>query len=248
MTQQRTKQLAKFLAYVLGRRPDEFGLIPDPDGYVKLRDLFRVMSEEAGWRHVRQAAINEVIGTVPDPPVEIDGDRIRARDRSEMPVPKVAEDLPKLLYTCVRQKAHPVILEKGVSPLGGLPHVILSSDKEMAGRLGKRFDPEPLFLTVQVAWSVEKGVLFQKFGESLYMARDIPPGAFIAPPLPAEKGPEKKAAPKVPEKPKTPGSFILEFTDPEEKKKFRQEKKKKEKKRDRDNRKVRQQKQDGWSR
>ena len=40
MSQQRSpKQLAKFLNYVLGRRPDEFGLVMDKDGFVKIKDL-----------------------------------------------------------------------------------------------------------------------------------------------------------------------------------------------------------------
>ena len=40
------KQLAKFLNYVLGRRPDEFGLVTDKEGFVKIKDLIKATSEE----------------------------------------------------------------------------------------------------------------------------------------------------------------------------------------------------------
>ena len=40
------KPLAKFLAYILGNRPDEFGLVPDPDGYVKIKALLKVLRHQ----------------------------------------------------------------------------------------------------------------------------------------------------------------------------------------------------------
>ena len=33
------KKQAKFLAYILGVHPDEFGLVPDKEGFVKIKDL-----------------------------------------------------------------------------------------------------------------------------------------------------------------------------------------------------------------
>jgi len=43
------QNLAKMLAYVLGRRPDEFGLIPDAEGFVRIKDLLKALHEEEGW-------------------------------------------------------------------------------------------------------------------------------------------------------------------------------------------------------
>jgi putative RNA 2'-phosphotransferase len=36
------------LSYVLGRRPDEFGLVPDADGFVRLKDLLKALHEALG--------------------------------------------------------------------------------------------------------------------------------------------------------------------------------------------------------
>jgi RNA:NAD 2'-phosphotransferase (TPT1/KptA family) len=72
------KKLAKLLDYALGRNPDEFGLVPDGDGFVKLKELLKALHEEDGWKAVRKAGIDEVMYSIADPPVEINKDRIRA--------------------------------------------------------------------------------------------------------------------------------------------------------------------------
>ena len=50
MSRQQLKQqrlsLSRMLAYVLGHRPDEFGLLPDESGYVRLKDLLTALKEE----------------------------------------------------------------------------------------------------------------------------------------------------------------------------------------------------------
>ena len=46
--QRSPKQLAKLIDYILSRRPDEFGLVPDKDGYVKIKDLLKAVH---AWIH-----------------------------------------------------------------------------------------------------------------------------------------------------------------------------------------------------
>lgn len=246
--QKSSKELAKFLSYVLGRRPDEFGLIPDPEGFVKIKDLLKALNEEEGWRHVRRTGIEEIVLSIPDAPLEISEKRIRAANREHLPQIKNAEELPKLLYTCVRKKAHSHVPEKGIFPIGGFPWVILAPEKQLAERLGKRFDPSPLMLTVQVQQALDAGVHFQSFGETLYLAESLPSGTFTAPPLPKEKEEARKKKEK-PEKkpvPKTPGSFYVDFADPEKKKRNLHEEKKKEIRKEKEKRMRRKQKQKMW--
>lgn len=258
MTNPATRQLAKFLSYILGRHPDEFGLVTDVDGYVKIKDLLKALSEEEGWRHVRQAHLNEIVLTIPDAPIEVANDRIRAGDREHLPRPFTPDKLPKLLYTCVRPKAHPVVLEHGVSPIGGLPDVVMATEAALAMRMGRRYDASPLPLTVQTDWAVERGVVFRQFGDRLFLSDYLPVGAFIAPPLPKElaERPKKERAKKdgskapnsanIPAAPKTPGSFVLEVMDPDEKKKAIARKKRKEKMRDKEKRRIQKQKRKQW--
>ena len=81
------QQLAKFLAYVLGRHPDEFGLVPDPQGFVPIKEVLKVCAEEKDWRHVRARGLIEALGPVlPDAPIEMDTDRYPGR-RPQPPPP-----------------------------------------------------------------------------------------------------------------------------------------------------------------
>jgi putative RNA 2'-phosphotransferase len=244
---QPVERLGKFLDYVLGRRPDEFGLIPDPEGFVKTKELLKAINEEDGWGWVRQAALNEVTVTLPEPPVEIVGGRIRAADRSNLPARAPAMEMPTLLYTCVRRKAHPVVIKHGVSPLGGGESVVLAAEEEMAERLGRRIDAAPVKLTVNTDQCVNAGLMVEQYGEGLFLVDELPPHCFTAPPLPKEREDAKKAdAPTAPAKPKTPGSFFVDIVDPEEKRHMKREQRKKDRKRDKDRRQQRRQKRGDW--
>lgn len=218
------QKLAKMLDYVLGRRPDEFGLVLDEDGWVRIKDLLKAMNEEDGWGHIRRSNLNEILVSLPEPLVEIQDNRIRAVNRAclTIPDPNPAQDLPLLLYTCVRKKAHLAAVEKGVVPLGHHPKVILSSTREMAMRVGKRFDASPVLLTVHTEKARQLGIAFFQAGETLWLSDPLPPEAFEAPPLPKQK-PEAEKAKKERQKTReahrdpTPGSFVLEFEREKEK-------------------------------
>jgi len=204
-------QLARMLAYVLGRRPDEFGLVTDAQGFVKIKELLKALEEDESIRHVRRGHLDEIVATMPDAPIEISEGRIRAKDRTQLGPHAPAENLPKLLFTCVRRKAYPVVLERGISP-GSFPLVVLSSDREMACRIGKRSDGSPVLLTVSVQQAREANVRFLSSGGSLFLAEEIPPSCFTGPPPRKiyEEAPPREP-PKAPSAPKHPGSF---FPDP----------------------------------
>lgn len=206
----KAESLNKFLAYVLGRRPDEFGLIPDALGWVKIRDLLRAMAEEEGWKHVRKGHLNEVTLSVGSPSIIIEDDKIRAVELDPAFDAGYAEDPPKLLYVGIRQRTYPVMHDRGIFPVG-FKDVILCRDREMAVRIGKRLDPSPVVLTVNTAMASDKGVVFFQKGELLYVSDEIPPGCFTGPPLP----PPKPEAPKKPKPEKDPaesmGTFALDL-------------------------------------
>ena len=234
MTKRRAlEQLAKFISYILGRNPAEFGLVPDPDGFVKIKDFLKAVSEEDGLKYVRRSNINEILITLPNPPVEIRGNHIRAKHRHAMPTNIPAQNLPKLLYTCVRRKAYPGVLENGIRPMG-FSHVILSSEPEMAKRIGRRRDPSPVRLVVRTEISLNKGITFYEAGETLYLAESIQTGCFTGPPLPKQKEPAtKRDFIDEPVRNRIPGSFMLELKEQKSHDKTSQPKKKQKRKRER---------------
>jgi len=227
MAQQRSlKQLSKLIFYILGHKPADFGLVPDRDGFVKIKEFLKAVCEEDGLTYIRRSHIDEILFTLSDPPIEIKDNYIRATHRDKLPRYNPAPPLPKLLYTCVRRKAYPFVLDKGIFPMG-FGHVILSSVPEMAERMGKRKDRMPILLTVQTRKSLEKGTLFYEAGDALFLAESIRTGCFTGPPLPKQKEAAiiKKTLPEKREQ-KFPGSFIMGLKDKTDHKKASQRKKK----------------------
>ena len=211
MQQRSPKQLAKFLNYVLSRRPDEFGLVTDKEGFVKIKDLIKATNEEAGLKYVRRSHINEIMITLPNHGLEIADNFIRAINREHLPKQSFALDPPKLLYTCVRMKAYPHVLDEGIMPTG-FSKVILSSSSDLAKRMGRRSDHAAVLLTVQVRHSEEKGVVFFTAGESLFLADHIPTGCFSGPPLSKELPDTRKTDKPQKEPAKMPaGSFLIDL-------------------------------------
>jgi len=203
------KPLAKFLAYILGHKPDQFGLVPDPDGFIRIKDLLKVLSEEEGWRHIRRSHINEILITLPHPPIEIGENRIRAGSREKLPPLCIASNLPKLLYTCIRKRAYSHVLDKGISPMGQ-SHVVLSSTREIAQRIGHRIDQEPILLTVNIDQARGRGVIFHQSGSLIFLTEHIPAEVFSGPPLPKQRIELKREdKPITAAAPKLPGSFLV---------------------------------------
>jgi putative RNA 2'-phosphotransferase len=219
--QQSTRRLEKFIVYMLDRRPDEFGLVPDADGWVKLKDLLKAINEEDGWRHVRRSHIEEIVLTQPAPEIDVNENRVRARFREHLPVPQPAEGPPKLLYTCIRRRAHFMVLEKGIVAGEG-EKVVLAAAPDLALRIGRRRDPHPVLLTLNVEQALSHGIALHRYGELLYLADAITAGCFTGPPLPKEKPPAAKP-PTEPEKGSRheAGAFVLDPSrfDPDSRKK-----------------------------
>jgi putative RNA 2'-phosphotransferase len=209
------ERLATFLSYVLGRNPYEFGLVPDDNGFVKIKEILRALADEDGWKHVRQRDIDELTIALSDPPIEITDELIRARNREHISPPVYKDNVPKLLYFGIRESAHIHVSKFGIMPNDGRPFVVLSSDREMAERIAKRKSHDPVILTINTHSAESLGVLILHAGESLFVAREIPLNCFTGPPLPEPMDVRSELKDKKKQnrgKPPTPGSFIPDFS------------------------------------
>lgn len=211
MSPNELRKLAKFMGYVLGRRPDEFGLVLDPEGFVKIKTLLQGLQGDPEWRHIRQGHLQMVMVTERPAPIEIREDRVRAIGRDHLPAVEPAGTLPKLLYTAVRRRAYAVVHAKGIRPAGE-PHVVLAIAPQLAERMGRRSDNDPVVLTVKVEAAAAAGVAFERYGETLFLAGFIPEGTFSGPPLPKVPPPVKAPAAETPVRPKTPGSYFPDMS------------------------------------
>lgn len=207
------QNLAKMLAYALGRRPDEFGLFPDGEGYVRIRELLKALHEETGWRYVNESHLREVLLTTPDPTFQIEARRIRSLRREAPAAEPASERPPKLLYAHVRRRAYAWVHANGIHP-SAHPQVVLAAQRDQAERLGRRIDPDPVILTVNVHDAESHGVVFARFGDGWFLADQIPVGCFSGPPVPSDPAEEaRKTRPREneSERPATPGSFMMDL-------------------------------------
>lgn len=210
---QKIDKLLKLLIYILGRQPDEFGLLPDENGFVKIKDLIKSLGEEPGWRHVRLNHIREAVYSAGSPTLEVENNQIRAKDRTNLFLPLIPSIYPKILYYPVRRRAYPALLEKGLRADASGKRIILVKSIDLAQRLGRRIDPSPVILTVNLKHALENGATIWRYGKLLFLSDGLPLGCFSGPPLP-QKPPESKPVDlaKTQALPKTPGSYYLDLT------------------------------------
>ena len=196
------------MSYMLGTRPDEFGLVPNTNGYVPIKEVLKAIREEPGSGYVRESHVREVLLHDTDAVFEMSGKKIRTRNRTFAPVDKERHCDPpsKILFKGVKRKAYPVILKAGLLR-GSQEHLVLTSDKDLAIRIARRSEQNPIMLEIRAGAAHENGIAFYPFGESLYLADEIPAQFISGPPLPKERQPKEEPQRRGTET--TTGSFIL---------------------------------------
>ena len=181
------QSLGRLLNYILGYRPDEFGLVPDENGFIAFKDLINAIHEEPGWGYVRQSHIDEIFAGKESDLFEWEEGKIGARERHwKMDSTPLSQGLPKILFLAVRRKAHAHAMTRGLRPALNR-HIVLTTDRVMALRIGARKDQKPVLLEVRTAQAQKEGVDFFSF-EDLFLAREIPASCVFGPPLPKETG------------------------------------------------------------
>jgi putative RNA 2'-phosphotransferase len=213
--QNRLNSLVRMLIYMLGNKPDEFGLVPDSDGFVTYKELLKALNEEEGWHYVRKSHINEVLLGKERSLFQADDKRIMVFDRRwKMDLEDVSQNVPKLLFAPIRRKAHPVVMEKGLKSGKG-NYQVLCTDKHMAMRIGKRRDQNPVLLEISASAAAGKGISFHPFG-SLFLCPSVPAEFISGPPVSQEilkslkEAKEKKEQLKPKPSDFAPGTFPLD--------------------------------------
>jgi putative RNA 2'-phosphotransferase len=219
------------MIYILGHSPHEFGIVPDKNGFVGIKELLQAMHEDPDMPHINEGGINEVLMSDERELFERFDNKLRAVSRhwvleTELP----ATDIPPILFTPVRRKAHYLVLEKGLIKRDD-HFYCLTPDREMAERIGKRKDQKPVIIELMALRAANEGVHISKFG-GLYLASEIPVRFIAGPPLPKAALKERETAAQVKKevideiKDFSPGSFFLDLrNDPDKSKRIKGRKK-----------------------
>jgi putative RNA 2'-phosphotransferase len=202
------ESLARMLTYMLGHRPDEFGLVLSENGSIPLKDLQRALIHEPGWGFVRRHHLDQVVLLLQPPAFEVTEERLRCLKPGPLPQRRPAETPSPLLYLAIPPKVHERVWQDGLKAAAGR-ELVLARTREMALKLGKRRAPSPVLLTIQAQAAAKSGLSFSGYGEELFLT-DALPREFLQ--MPAPPPPEVKPKPVKPAAPQpTPGSYLLDF-------------------------------------
>lgn len=203
--------LAKMLAYTLGHRPDELGLVLDEDGFVPLKQLQQALINEPGWGFVRRHHLDQVVSLIQPPAFEVAEEKIRCLKPGPLPLRRTGEAPPALLYLAIPPKAHDRVWQEGLkAPTAG--DLVLARTKETAWKLGKRRAPAPILVTIQAGAAAKKGSEFTGYGEELFLAQSVSRD-FLQLPAPLVQE-DKPKVPKPAPAPPTPGTFLIDLSQP----------------------------------
>jgi len=152
---------------------------------VSLKELHQVLLAEAGFSQYSPRALTQFFSFFGSQCFETDGQRVRAlertrADRLSAPEPAVP---PGRLYACIRPKAHESVITHGLRAHGPRPRVILSTSREMALRIGRRRDRDPVLVEIHAVKASEAGVVFRRYGECLFLVESLDPRWMEIPPL-----------------------------------------------------------------
>jgi RNA:NAD 2'-phosphotransferase (TPT1/KptA family) len=198
--------LEKFLRYVLGVAPNEFGLVAGDGGYVATKDLLAAVRDEDGFRGTSEGRIMELVNVPGDKsPFETDGNLIRLKPGLSKLPPPVPEDfkLPKELFVALKPGAWPNARKNGLIPRRPKENrVPLFTDKDLALRVAKRQYPDAVSVRVLAAKASAAGTVFTPHAGNIVLCDFVPPEFLLGPPVkPLE---EKETAGRAAAKPKSP--------------------------------------------
>ncbi|HIE33240.1 MAG TPA: hypothetical protein EYP81_04245 [Thermodesulfobacteriaceae bacterium] len=192
-----TKRLIKLVRYMLVYRPDEFGLIPDNEGFVKIKDLHLAITETDGFRGVRRKELESLFEVFAREQFEYRRDLglVRTKDQVQFTGVEYTENPPARLYLPVKPRAWLHISEKGWQRPD---QAIMTPDKDLAEKLARR--KGGLLIEVDTVIAREEGGIFFRFIEKLYLSPWLPAKALRGPKVDekfrARYAPKPKAEPE----------------------------------------------------
>lgn len=188
MKDHRISKLDKILAAVLDKIPDEFGMVLDENGWLKIKDLYFAVKDESGIGPVTPNYIEYSINQFLSDKYEINNNKIRLKPDYRTNFIEMESGVipPEILYVCVRQRAYDHIEKFGLEASGDEMPFVLTTEKETSIKLGRKKDNDPVLVGIFADEAANRGIEFLKYGH-LYLSYYIPKRYLSLPPKKAEK-------------------------------------------------------------
>lgn len=172
----RLTELSKLVSYALRHRPWEFELELDADGWVTVEQLVEALRGERGWESLRAVDLEAMVAAAPRPRHELRDGRIRARYGHSVPgrIEHDVEPSPGRVFHGTARSALVGIARDGLLPRRR-QYVHLARRPELAVRIGRRHDTEPVVLEIDGIAAAAGGVRFYRAGDEIVLAEQIPP-------------------------------------------------------------------------
>lgn len=206
------KTLAKTLSYILYHSPGEYGLFWNADGTMPWKEFYWALQEDPSLRFVRQNHLQELDYLQIELPAKLEGNSLLLNEGFPLPDYPLAEHLPdRLFYACPRKQLG-AAMKRGLLPTSR-PYLPITADKELAFRLGKRRDAQPVLVEIDAQKACTDGIAFRAAGSGLYLVESLTIDYLWFPPVREERlirftGKKKEKAGTRSEDISSPGSFI----------------------------------------
>jgi putative RNA 2'-phosphotransferase len=174
MNEAQRTNLSKFMALLLRHRAGDYGLMPDPEGFVPLDQLLAALNRQSGWEWIGAQHIEEVIATQAKRRYEIvDGD-IRAiyghTLDAAISYPSVAP--PALLLHGTARRFVDAIQREGLRPMKR-QYVHLTDDLALAQLTGRRRDSQPAIARIDAMRAHAEGIEFFQADNGVFLAKAV---------------------------------------------------------------------------
>ncbi len=198
MDKRELKRLEKILFAMLGRQPEAFGIVMDGGGWISIKELHQALMEEAGFSRITPKGLTQFFSLYRPEKFEWQENRVRVSPESQRPDLTIYNEAtpPELLYVSIRPKAHAHVIARGLQSSNNKKWIILSTEKEMALKIGKRRDKDPIIAEIMAIKSDKAGVVFRRAGRGLYLVESLDPQWMNIPPLPPVREKDKHREPK----------------------------------------------------
>lgn len=169
------RRLSKAMSWMLRHAADELGLVMDPEGFVAIPDVIRVLQES--HPSVDASTLARVVEKV-EPAKQrfhIEGEWIRANYGHSLAekVRHAASTPPDVLLHGTSEDTVATILGSGLRPMRR-QYVHLTTDARLAVQVGSRHG-RPCLLAVAARKAHDRGIAFYQANERFWLADGVPP-------------------------------------------------------------------------